>query len=405
MGKQGALDIRQRPAAFAPGAAVAHTSARVGHTKYTTTWVRAPHREVRPAPLHPSGPALETASSLGDMDAELEQLYLESLGHVASALSDRSRNGYDLEWRSFEAWCKARGLVAMPAEALTVRLYLTGRAKRPDGSPASVSLVVKAHAAIKWFHALNACPVNPADEPGVLQLVRAMRSTLAAPPRQAVPFTTDEVAALATRYATPQATDAQFTVAAGAVLSFHGIARPNDWDAVRRRHVDVAAERIRVTFCKRKNDQRGLGHEVYILPNETGRYNPHAILVELLRRVRAADDAAGRSGEDLPVLRDFDGHQFTRAGGNPPLTADALGYRRLLYFIRVLMARSLNLTQAEAAQYTAYSARRGGATLAADRGAAVEDLMKLGGWRSASSAQRYVDDTPHARLARAKFLQ
>lgn len=43
--------------------------------------------------------------------------------------------------------------------------------------------------------------------------------------------------------------------------------------------------------------------------------------------------------------------------------------------------------------YTGHSYRRSGTTIAADAGASVEDLMRLGPWKSIAVCQRYVQDS------------
>lgn len=54
----------------------------------------------------------------------LEELAGEAMEYVRAAKAAATLAAYQSDWRDFEAWSKLQGLVALPAEATTVALYL-----------------------------------------------------------------------------------------------------------------------------------------------------------------------------------------------------------------------------------------------------------------------------------------
>lgn len=70
-----------------------------------------------------SSPSVRPSTTL--VDTKLQQLIQDARSHIDHARSDNTRRAYNADWRSFENWCAAYELVALPAEATTVILYIT----------------------------------------------------------------------------------------------------------------------------------------------------------------------------------------------------------------------------------------------------------------------------------------
>jgi len=356
------------------------------------------------APILASGPVGIMSMVLSEVDPGMHKLYMEGIRHLQMALAPATREQYMKEWARFCKWCaeQPNPLIPLPATDLTVFVYLSFRSKlAATDQAASVSTVTMAHAAIKHIHRANQVPSNPADSMIVQDLVQATRTTLAATQQQAKPLTKEDVEKIAAMYAVPSSTDAQFSIAAMTTLSFHGLARFGDWQDVQLRHVTVFPDHIDIFVPARKNDQEYRGHRITVLPSATG-LNPMSITLQLLKRVKAADDKAKRTNVlALPLFRTFYGHHFTRGSGDPPLLAGRLEYKQFLQFLRVEAMAALGISLQEANRYSAHSSRRGGASHMADRGATMMDIKMVGGWKSDAAPQLYVDQSEASRKARA----
>ena len=93
----------------------------------------------------------------------------------------------------------------------------------------------------------------------------------------------------------------------------------------------------------------------------------------------------------------------TRRGLDIRLEADGrfpLGYTTAKEDLRNLLAK----LGYDSARFTEHSGKRGGATTAAERGMASDDLQRLGGWRSRGMAAKYTDASAEKRLKLSSLL-
>ena len=94
----------------------------------------------------------------------------------------------------------------------------------------------------------------------------------------------------------------------------------------------------------------------------------------------------------------------TKRAPNNQLEADGrfqLSYTTAMEDLRSLLARF----GYDSERFTEHSGKRGGATTAAERGMASEDLQRLGGWRSSEMAAKYTDASAEKRLKLSSMLQ
>lgn len=89
---------------------------------------------------------------------------------IAEQHAPRTRKGYDAAFRSFSAWCEARGLEALPAMAGTVCAYLAGAA----AEGAKVATLEHRIAAIRYAHVTKSLS-PPTQDPAVKATMRGIR--------------------------------------------------------------------------------------------------------------------------------------------------------------------------------------------------------------------------------------
>ncbi len=77
------------------------------------------------APAATAGPVLSLPAPAPPSAEELSELLLRAQDFARDARAENTRRAYQSDWRDFTGWCQARGLLACPALAQTVALYLT----------------------------------------------------------------------------------------------------------------------------------------------------------------------------------------------------------------------------------------------------------------------------------------
>jgi integrase len=126
---------------------------------------------------------------LAAADAERVKRTLEG------SLSASTRRAYAADWRSFTAWCGAKGYASLPAAPETVIAHLSEAAAaiRPDGTHAyAAATLTRRAAAINARHA--AAGLLPPGAGGqVARALRAIRRDRAVPQRRVDPLLTDDL--------------------------------------------------------------------------------------------------------------------------------------------------------------------------------------------------------------------
>jgi hypothetical protein len=108
-------------------------------------------------------------------------------GYAEDSKAANTRRAYRADWQTFEAWCAARGLVALPAGGDTVALYFADRAA--SGLKASsigrlLTAIVQAH-----LGASHASPRSAA----VKAVLQGIRRRHGAAPAQKAPLLIEEL--------------------------------------------------------------------------------------------------------------------------------------------------------------------------------------------------------------------
>jgi len=147
----------------------------------------------------PTGAALTAGEARA---VALEALAARADAHAAAARSARTRRAYAGDWEHFTRWCALAGRAALPAEAATVRLYLTDLEAvrteteagiyRPVYQPATLA---RRLAAIAAAHRDGGQP-SPTRDPTVTAVLTGIRRARAHPPRRMRPLLLDDLRTL-----------------------------------------------------------------------------------------------------------------------------------------------------------------------------------------------------------------
>ena len=192
---------------------------------------------------------------------------------LESVLAGNTRRVYGAQWRLFNDWCGDVGLVALPAEPLTVARYLAVRA----GDGASIATLRLTTSAIAKVHEW-AKQDSSGRDPGVRASLKGWGRRLARPQRQAGALTADVLAIIRLTAVQPRprgrgletaeqaAERARFDLALVAVLSDAGLRRSEasslTWGDLQR--WDDGS--CRITVVRSKTDAEAVGAVVAVTP-------------------------------------------------------------------------------------------------------------------------------------------
>jgi integrase len=240
-----------------------------------------------PAPT-PSPPTDATPTALSEA----------AVGYARQALSPATRRAYGSHLRSWEAWCRTKGIVSAPAAPALVANHLAEQA----GRRAYVTLAARL-SAIAQAHALLRMPFDARDPELRKTLQGIARAHGIRPKRQATALLNSDVLRLA-------------SICGGdlrglrdralILLGFAGAFRRSELIAIRVADLTFGARGINVFLPRSKTDQVGEGSFVAIAANPLAAQCPVAALRSWLaaagitqgcvfRRV-TRDDAVGRHG-------------------------------------------------------------------------------------------------------------
>jgi site-specific recombinase XerD len=290
---------------------------------------------------------------------------LTQLAHQAADLARGSRSratwrAYETDWRDFRGWCAGHELTALPAEPVTVGLYLADRARA-----LSVATLTRRLSAIAVQHRLAGHHLDTRHT-AIRDVMAGLRRFKGVAPRQAEALTVP----LAKRVvATCQ--DRLGDVRDRALILF-GIAggfRRSELVGLNIDDLTVCDEGVRVRIVRSKGDQDGEGQVIGI--GRTG--TPTCPVAALEAWLAAAGIDAGR------VLRSIDRHG--RVGASLSDRAVAL-----------ILKQRTGRAGLDPATFSGHSLRAGFATSAARAGIEEREIMATTRHRSATVLRRYIRD-------------
>ena len=294
----------------------------------------------------------------------------EQAGRFASV--DRAagtRLAYDADWRDFERWCGRRGLKQMPAEAETVRLFLTDRS-----ASLAISTLNRRLAAIRAVHRRAG---HAAPDSGALKATwSGIRREQGRPARKKRALVTEDLRRVIDKI---PATTVGLRDRALLLTGFAGALRRSELASIeldesgldrRRNRLAFVAGGVELHLGRSKTDQEGAGRVVGI-PHGKTRLCP----------VKAIEAWLARSGiRQGAVFRQVD--RWGRIGATAISTqavADVVKGRA--------QAAGLDPTV-----FGAHSLRAGLITSAAKNGVSLDVIMRQSGHTEVKTVLGYIRD-------------
>jgi site-specific recombinase XerD len=273
-----------------------------------------------------------------------------------------TKAAYDSDFRIFDAWCRARGLNALPAAPSTVCAFLAAQA----GLGKRASTLGRRLAAIGYIHKLAGEP-NPVRDETIKATLSGIRRTIGAAPVRKKAATSDIVIAMASRAETLR----QVRDRAIVLLGFAGAFRRSELVALDVDDLEETPEGLLITIRRSKTDQEGMGRKVAI---------PRGELACPVEAVMAWLGAAGIT--EGAVFRRVWNKRHQRVG------ADRLEPRNVAAIVKAGAAR-LGL---DATAFGGHSLRAGFVTSAAKRGANLFKICDTTGHKSLEMLRIYTRD-------------
>jgi site-specific recombinase XerD len=271
-----------------------------------------------------------------------------------------TRRAYRSDFRIFEAWCRGRGVSALPASPETVAAFLAHDVENGT-RPSTLGRRV---AAVRYAHKLAGHP-RPTDDERVKATMRGIRRSLGTAPRKKAPATAERIISMALA-----AGDDMKGLRDRALLliGFAGAFRRSELVALNIEDLEESELGFKVTIRHSKTDQEGAGQTIAIVRGSVA--CPVAALKGWL-------EAAGIiSG---PIFRSV------KKGG---AVAGRLPAQSVADIVKVYAER----VGLDPALFAGHSMRSGFLTSAAKRGASIFKMMDQSRHRSVETLRGYVRD-------------
>ena len=265
---------------------------------------------------------------------------------LAAARTDGTRRLYDVVWGQWQRWCAERGVVAVPADPLTVCAYLTERAE----AGRATGTLDMACTVIRHVHRTTGA-VDPIASEAVRQVRRGLRRTYGAAPRRlARPLSVAEIRQIVGGI--DRTTPHGIRDAAIILLGYASAMRRAELVALDLADVEHKPAGLLLHIRQSKTDPEGHGQQVAVAHGQHALTDPVAAL-KAWRTIRG----------DAP------GALFTRIWGS------SISAQRLSGHVpaRMLRARA-EAVGLDGARITAHSMRAGHATAAALAGVPLDRI-------------------------------
>lgn len=189
------------------------------------------------------------------LPAELTSLAEKAQGYAEASNSANTRRAYAAAWTDFATWCEARQLEALPADEVTVGLYLTDRASIVKLSTLRIRLVAIAQAHKTLGHRLDTSA--PQIRKVMQGIARTHGSAVTKKEAATLDIVRDTVRALSKLSGLKARRDR-----AVILLGFAAALRRSEISAIDCGHIRFTADGLVLTLPRRKTDQEGTGTEI-----------------------------------------------------------------------------------------------------------------------------------------------
>ena len=295
-------------------------------------------------------------------EPQLEALVAQAKAYASTETrASATRRAYSTDFRSFESWCAAQGLSAMPAAPATVSVYLAalaGEGKRP-------STIARALAGIANEHRHQGC--TWVRGPSVIgEVMRGIRRRHGTAPAQKAPLSDDDMGLMVAMLGDELA---DLRDRALLTMGWMGAFRRSELVALTVDDVRPAREGLVVRVRRSKADQEGRGAEKGI---------PHASRSDLcaVRALAAWLDAAEITSGPI----------FRAVGSGGRVRSGALSDRSVARIVQKVAAAA----GLDPATLGGHSLRAGFATTAARKGKSLDAIMRQTLHKSERVARTYV---------------
>jgi site-specific recombinase XerD len=304
--------------------------------------------------------ALVPIPSGSSLPAALAPDLTRAAGWAREEKAAATRRAYRSDFRIFEAWCRRRGVSALPASPEAVAAFLAHDVET-GSRPSTLGRRV---AAIRYAHKLAGHPV-PTDDERVKATMRGIRRSLGTAPRKKTPATAERIIAMA--------------LAAGEdlkglrdrallLIGFAGAFRRSELVALNVEDLEESELGYKVTIRHSKTDQEGVGQTIAIVRGSVA--CPVAALKAWL-------GAAGITAGSI--------FRSVRKGGG-------VGGRLPSQTVADIVKAHAERVGLDPALFAGHSMRSGFLTSAAKRGASIFKMMDQSRHRSVETLRSYVRD-------------
>jgi len=283
--------------------------------------------------------------------------------YAKAARAANTVRAYGADWRDFLSWCQAAGLQAMPAEPMTVRLYIGHLAelgRKASTIDRRLATISQAHKQLDHS--------SPCSSKVVRDVLAGIKRTNGIMQDVVAPALTEDLRAMVA----PLGEDLRGSRDRALLLiGFAGAFRREELASIELRDVERHPLGISVLLRRSKTDQEGQGRKVGLAFGQHPETCPVRALNAWLRASRIT------SG---PVFRKVDRWGHVGAMQLNP------------YSVALVVKRQAAAAGLDATRFAGHSLRAGLVTSAAIAGANTQWIMNQTGHKSTRMVRRYVRD-------------
>ena len=285
--------------------------------------------------------------------------------------------GYDSSLQLWFAYAKAEKFEPFPASSLQTANFLASLANRSE----SVAKVNNAAAAIADLHKRHFLP-SPTNHDSVKALLAAVKRNHGKPVNRRTPMSTDILSALnADLYKDKNASLQKWRTVWRMNVAFYALLRWSEVSKLRWSDLSFHEGKMRIRIRRSKTDQCADGATVTVADNDNKAECPVRLTQLFYRKLGYSTQEEERDEAGMqPRIRSTDKGTRAIAGTTVSYTTATEDMKACLSDIGV-----------DPNGFGEHSARRGGATAAANGGVNWLDLKRHGRWKSDKAAQTYVD--------------